>query len=97
MEHALRPRDPFLLLNNTVRYLLCLGQASVPEDAVRPEFEEAAWNRINPYWADLATRHNDGEKLETVAHLIAERAGFSPGQVFLCIAYISMMGEERIA
>lgn len=88
---------PFLIVNNTVRYMLCLGQASVPDDAVRPDFDEEAWKRIKPYWLDLATRLNDGEKLEVVAPLIAEKAGVSPGQVVLCVACISLMDEDRNA
>jgi hypothetical protein len=76
---------PFLLLNNIIRYVFCLGMPPVAAGAVPPELTEDAVEKIKPFASDLFTRLNDDEKLETVAPLIAERAGVTPGQVVLFI------------
>jgi hypothetical protein len=74
---------PFFLLNNVSRYLLCLGMPPVAPDATPPRLTEAAIEQIKPYADDLFRRLGADEDLRTVASLIAERAGVTPGQVAL--------------
>src|SRR5262249_52307306 len=40
---------PFFLLNNIVRYLLCLGMEPVPEGATPPRLTEEAGGQIKPH------------------------------------------------
>ena len=79
---------PFLLLNNIVRYVFCLGMPAVPPGAAQPELTEAAVERINPHASDLFTRLEQGEPFEEAATVVAERAGVTPGQVALFVQVV---------
>lgn len=86
---------PFLLLNNVGRYVFCLGMPPVPPGASAPTLTDADVEKIGPYAGDLFQRLNDGEDLQAVATLIAERAGVTAGQVVLFLqAVIRSQAEE---
>jgi len=76
---------PFILLNNMGRYVFCLPMAGVPHDATAPVLDEDALKRLQPHTVELVERINDGESFETVAQLIADRAGTTPGQIALYV------------
>lgn len=74
---------PFLLLNNIIRYLTCLGMAPVPPGAVVPVLTDEAARRINPHAQGLFDALQRGEDLHTAATRAATAAGTTPGQVIL--------------
>ncbi len=74
---------PFLILNNVIRYVLCLGLEPVPPGAQPPHLTEDAVKRLNPHVQSLFDKLNAGEKLPDVAREIADRALVTPGQVVL--------------
>jgi hypothetical protein len=76
---------PFFLLNNIVRYLMCLGMQAVPEGAGAPELNEAVVNRLTPHLNELVQRLNSNEDFATVTTSIAQRAGVTSGQVALFV------------
>lgn len=74
---------PFFLVNNVVRFASCLGMEPVPPDALPPQLDEAAVQRIQPHAQRLFERLNEGEELSRVVTDTADRAGVTPGQVML--------------
>lgn len=86
---------PFFLLNNIGRYLFCLGMTPVSPGAEPPQLTEAAVERIKPHAEDLFDRLNADEDFATVADLIAERAGVSPGQVALFVQAVAQSQSEK--
>jgi hypothetical protein len=86
---------PFLILNNLIRYLLCLGMEPVPPGAERPRLTEDAVKRLNPHAQSLFERLNAGEKLPDVAREIAERAIVTPGQVMLYAQAVSQAQSAK--
>jgi hypothetical protein len=57
---------PFYILNNTARYLFCLGMAPVPRDAAPPRLTEDSAERIKPYLPDLIDRRRTETSLPTL-------------------------------
>jgi hypothetical protein len=76
---------PFFLLNNVVRYGLCLGMEPVPPGAVPPRLDEEAVERIQRHAQRLFERLSEGEDLSRVVTDTADRAGVTPGQVMLFV------------
>lgn len=74
---------PFFLVNNVVRFASCFGMEPVPPDAMPPQLDESAVDRIQPHAQRLFERLNEGEELSRVVTDTAERAGVTPGQVML--------------
>jgi hypothetical protein len=79
---------PFLILNNTGRYLFCLGMPRVPEGATAPVLTEAAVEKLLPHLEILFERLNAGEDFRTVTESIAQQTGVTPGQVVLFVRAI---------
>ncbi len=80
---------PFLLLNNLVRYVLCLGMSAVPPDAGYPELTEEAVSRLQPLTQEIFERLGEQQSLEEVARHYAAVADVTPGQVVLWIQAVS--------
>lgn len=76
---------PFFILNNIVRYLLCLGMEPVPPGATPPELTGDALEKLKPHTEYLINQMNSGEDYERVVENMSMRAGVSPGQVALYI------------
>ncbi|MDX1964010.1 MAG: hypothetical protein SFX18_12720 [Pirellulales bacterium] len=76
---------PFLLLNNTVRYLFCLTMEPVGPGALAPTLTDAAVQKILPHTEELFNRMGNKEELPQVLTAIAQRAGVTPGQVLLFV------------
>lgn len=76
---------PFLLLNNVIRYALCLPMAPVPPGAVPPVLTECAAQQIEPHGQQLFDSLNHGEDLDAAATRIAAISGTTPAQVILFV------------
>jgi hypothetical protein len=76
---------PVFILNNLVRYVLCLGMAPVPPGASRPQLTQELIARLRLHTESLIKRLKHGEELERVAEDVALRAGVTPGQVALYV------------
>ncbi|MCA9089393.1 MAG: hypothetical protein KDA90_12260 [Planctomycetaceae bacterium] len=90
------------VLNNVIRYLLCLGMDPVPLDAVAPRLTEADVERIEPFAEELFDRlqvmrdPNLAEPFDEVATDIANRARVTPGQILLFLrAVVAQQHPER--
>lgn len=86
---------PFFLINNVVRYSLCLGMEPVPPDAIPPQLDEEAVRRIQPHAQRLFERLNDGEDLRMLVVDTADRAGVTPGQVMLFLQAVIQSQQEQ--
>jgi hypothetical protein len=75
---------PIFLINNLVRYMLCLPMPSA-HGAQRPELTPEAVERLGPLTEEIIRRLNGGEKAPALLDEIAARAGVTPGQVALYI------------
>ncbi|MBI3408011.1 MAG: hypothetical protein HY040_06600 [Planctomycetes bacterium] len=85
---------PFFLLNNTIRYITCLGMARVPTGAHAPVLTNEAVERIEPHAQFLFDRLDGGDPLERVAAEVAEMSGVTPGEVVLYV-HEAVQGESR--
>lgn len=85
---------PFILLNNIIRYLFCLGMPAAPNTAMRPQLTNDAYDRISPHEAELFDRVNAGEDFTDVVEVIADRAGVTPGQVVLFVQEVIRRQEQ---
>jgi hypothetical protein len=83
--------NPFLILNNIVRYVGALKLQPVPKGATAPILTEDVFQKLELYRDELVTRLNGGEMLETVLESVAARVGVTPGQVML---YVHMLYES---
>jgi len=74
---------PFFIINNTVRYLCCLGMASPtqPAESITPQHME----RIHPYAPQIFARLNKSEPVDIVMNDVARQSGTSPEQVGLYV------------
>ncbi len=84
---------PIFLINNTVRYLMCLGMPPVPADAKPPQLTAEAMERLGPYTQEIFDRLNECRKLAEVAEDVALRASVTPAQVVLYVRYV--VGEMK--
>jgi hypothetical protein len=80
---------PFLILNNIIRYVLCLGLEPVPPDAQPPKLTQEAAERLKPHVQALFEKLKAGENLPDVAGEIANRALVTPGQVVLYVRAVA--------
>src|SRR5579872_6270417 len=76
---------PIYVINNLIRYLLCLPLEPVPAMAKRPELTPQAAASIQPHQPAIIQRMNAGESFEKIATDIAFTCGVTPGQVILYI------------
>ena len=74
---------PCFIVNNLVRYATCLTMPPTGPDAKPPELTDDAVNRLSSYKEQIFARLNRGETFPEVANDIAQKAGVTPGQVFL--------------
>lgn len=74
---------PIFLINNFVRYMLCLSMEPVPPGATMPELNDAVVARLKPHSQTIITRMNTGESIEKIATDMAPSCGATPGQVLL--------------
>lgn len=73
---------PFILGNNVVRYLFCLGlpREHPPEEMA---LDSASFERLKPHCDALLTRWRNEELTKDVVEYYANKAGVSPAQVLL--------------
>jgi hypothetical protein len=76
---------PVFILNNLVRYVVCLGMDPVPPGALRPQLTQELIARLRLHTESLIERLKHGEALERVARDVALRAAVTPGQVALYV------------
>ncbi len=86
---------PFFILNNLIRYALCLAMPGVPAGARMPELTEQAIEKISPHVDQLIERMNAGEDFQRVAEEIGLRAGVTPGQVALYVRALLAASEAQ--
>jgi hypothetical protein len=86
---------PFFILNNVIRYLLCLAMPGVPAGARAPELTDQAIERISPHVDQLIQRLNSGEDFHRVAEEIGLRAAVTPGQVAIYVRALIAASEAQ--
>jgi hypothetical protein len=86
---------PFFVLNNLIRYLICLPMPAVPERALPPEVNQQVLAKFMPEAKAAFDRINAGEKLEAVSQAIAPKLGMTPGQVALCMITIARHAQSQ--
>jgi hypothetical protein len=74
---------PFLVGNNVIRYLGCLGMEAPSPDAEPPRLTGDAHDRLEKHTDELFSRINNKEPLKDVVEDIAAKAGVTPGQVVM--------------
>ncbi len=87
--------NPFLILNNVGRYVMCLGMEGPAPGAVSPELTDAAIDRIHPHTQSLIDKLNAGESYEKAVSDIAMASGTSPGQVALYLHALMRTAQEE--
>jgi len=87
--------SPCFILNNVIRYLLCLGMEPVPFGAAPPSLSEDVVHRIEPYTEDLIAQLNSGEEFQRVTENIAMKAGVSKGQVALYLHALAAAADRQ--
>ncbi|MCA9186897.1 MAG: hypothetical protein R3E01_09790 [Pirellulaceae bacterium] len=87
--------SPFFVLNNVVRYVLCLGMSAVPPGAAPPELDDSAVQKVKPYVSELFERLNAGEDYHSVAKAVADKSGVTPGQVALFVRAVAAMQDRE--
>jgi hypothetical protein len=86
---------PFFIINNTVRYLGCLGMESPHPGAAPPQLTDDACQRLQPLVQEIFGRLNAQEPLERVCQDIAFRTGVTPGQVSLYVAAVVAHSRQQ--
>ena len=87
---------PFILLNNIVRYLLCLQMQPVPVMSRVPQLTEEVISKANPYAESIILRINSGEELESIAYGIGHEAKLTAGEVAIyTYALIHQLAENQ--
>lgn len=87
--------NPFFILNNTVRYLMCIGMEPPPPGAAPPKLDDAFFQRIQPHQEYLVQRLNQGDDLQAISQDVAMRAGVTPGQVALFIRVMIAQAQQQ--
>ena len=86
---------PFFIINNTARYLGCLGMESPHPGAAPPQLTEDVANRLQPHVNEIFGRLQNQEPLDRVCQDVAMRAGVTPGQVSLYVATLVAHAEQQ--
>ena len=90
--------NPFFILNNIARYVICLGMAPVPVGATQPQqLTDDVIERLQPLTEELFTQLNAGDDYERVVESIAMKAGVSEGRVVLYIHALIEASEHADA
>ncbi len=76
---------PFLLLNNIIRYVFCLGMEPVPRGARPPELSASDFEKLQPYTEEIFDRLGKNETFPEVAADIARLTGMTCGQVAIYV------------
>ncbi|MBC7854333.1 MAG: hypothetical protein IAF94_12945 [Pirellulaceae bacterium] len=86
---------PFFIVNNTVRYLGCLGMESPSPGAAPPQLTDDVMQRLQPHVPEMFGRLNAQEPLERVCQDVAMRTGATPGQVSLYVAALIAQAQQQ--
>jgi hypothetical protein len=87
--------NPFFILNNTGRYIFCLGMKPVPEGATKPKLTEEAIAQLQPHAAEIFERLGNKEPLDQVAEYYSVRYGVTPGQVVLFVIAVAEAAKNQ--
>jgi hypothetical protein len=87
--------NPFFIINNTVRYLGCLGMESPHPGAAPPQLTDDVMHRLQPYVQEIFGRLNAQHPMEQVCHDVAMRAGTTPGQVSLYVSALVAHAQQQ--
>jgi hypothetical protein len=86
---------PCFLLNNTCRYLFCLGMPPVPPGATAPRLTDEVAQRIIPHLQQLFDRVRAGEDMNQAVETTAMTAGATPGQVMLLVRAVLHQQQQE--
>jgi len=86
---------PFFILNNVIRYILCLGMEPVPPGAQQARLTEEAVRKLEPHADSIIERLNQGEDFRRVAENTAMNAGVTPAQVLLYINALVQASRQQ--
>jgi hypothetical protein len=87
--------NPFLILNNVIRYLFALSLERPPEGAGPPRLTDDAIARLGPLTDAIAGQLEAGSPIESVAENISKRAGVSPGQVVIYVQALIQASRRK--
>ncbi len=87
--------NPFLIINNLVRYIGALSLEPVPSTSIRPVLTESVVARLQPHTEAIFNRLNQGEPLEAVMSSIAYQAGVQPGEAFLYTQAVAQAASKQ--
>ncbi len=76
---------PCFLINNAVRYLMCLSMPPVGANALASQLTNEATGKIQPYTTYIIEQLYAGQTVDRLAYDIASNAGVTPAQVKLYI------------
>jgi hypothetical protein len=76
---------PFILIQNLLRYLLCLRLPAVPLGAEKAALNVGVVERLGPHLKELVRQVNEDRPFPEVAEDIAAKAGVTPAQVALYV------------
>jgi hypothetical protein len=76
---------PFILIQNLLRYLLCLRLPAVPLGAEKATLNVGVVERLGPHLKELVRQVNEDRPFPEVAEDIAAKAGVTPAQVALYV------------
>lgn len=80
------------LINNIVRYVMCLGMESVPLGVQVPQLTKKDIQKLHPMAKYILQHLYSGEDLETIIRSVSLEVGVTSGQVLLYIRVL--MSEE---
>ena len=86
---------PFFIINNTVRYLGCLGMEPPHPGAAPPQLTDDVMQRLQPHVQEIFGRLNAQQPLNQVSQDIAMRTGTTPGQVSLYVSTLVAHAQQQ--
>lgn len=89
--------NPFIILNNFVRYFIKLGMSPVPEQAQTPIISPEDIKILQVHRENIIRKLNKGDELNTVLMQVAGAVGKTPGQVLLYIKYEMQKEGSKLA
>lgn len=86
---------PIFIINNTVRYLGCLGMEPVPFGAVPPQLTDEVIGRLNPFMDYIFQSLQAGQDYNQLLADVSTRSGTSPAQVALYVQALIQASQQR--
>lgn len=86
---------PIFIINNTVRFLGCLGMEPVPPGAVPPVLTEQVIERLNPHVDYIIQSMQSDQDFNQLLANVSARSGASPAQVALYVQALIQASQRQ--